>query len=703
MRVGRFSLATLGFLTLFFIGCSQREHGGAGATTAAAPRSKSSAAAQKSSGDLIAREVLFGNPDRAGPQTSADGKRLAFLAPSNGVLNVWVAPIDNPGAAQVVTKDTNRGIRRYFWAYNNQHIIYMQDKGGDENWRVYSVDLANNNAEKDLTPFDKVNARIEEVSHKFPDEIVVGLNNRDAKYHDQHRVNIRTGQMTLLAQNNDGFTGFLTDDDYKVRFASKMTPDGGSEVLKAADGGQWSPYLKIEMEDNMTTGPRGFDKAGKSLYFVDSRGRNTAALTTFDIETKKQTTIGEDAKADIGGLLIHPTEKNIQAYSANYLRNEWRVVDKSIQGDFDYLKGVTDGEFIVGSRSLDDKKWIVTYVLDNGPVRYYVYDRPTKKATFLFTNNQDLERATLAKMTPVIIKSRDGMDLISYLTLPPSERVSGSTPRPSRPLPMVLNVHGGPWGRDVWGYNPTHQWLANRGYAVLSVNFRGSTGFGKNFINASNLEWAGKMHDDLIDAVNWAKKEKIADPNRIAIMGGSYGGYATLVGLTFTPDVFACGVDIVGPSNIVTLLNTIPPYWAPMVEMWKHRVGDHQTEEGKSFLNQRSPLTFVDRIKKPLLIGQGANDPRVKQSESDQIVKAMQDKRIPVTYVVFPDEGHGFARPENRMSFNAVAEAFLAQHLGGRFEPIGSDFTGASITVPTGAEGVPGVAEALGAAPKTRG
>jgi dipeptidyl aminopeptidase/acylaminoacyl peptidase len=455
------------------------------------------------------------------------------------------------------------------------------------------------------------------------------------------------------------------------------------------------------MEDAMTTQAAGFDKTGKMLYLMDSRGRNTSALTALNLDTNQQTTIGEDPRADVGGILIHPTEKNIQAYAANYLRNEWRVVDKAIQGDFDYLRTVAEGDFTVGSRTLDDKKWIVVYVMDNGPVRYYLYDRGAKRANFLFTNNQDLEKATLTKMTPVIIKSRDGMDLISYVSLPAAERVSGSTPRPSKPLPMVLDVHGGPWGRDAWGLNSTHQWLANRGYAVLSVNFRGSTGFGKKFINAANMEWAGKMHDDLIDAVNWAVKEKIADPKKVAVMGGSYGGYATLVGLTFTPDVFACGVDIVGPSNIVTLLNTIPPYWTPMIEMFTSRVGDHRTEEGKSFLAQRSPLTFVDRIKKPLLIGQGANDPRVKQAEADQIVKAMQDKKIPVTYVLYPDEGHGFARPQNRMSFNAVAEAFLAEHLGGRYQPIGTDFKGSTITVPTGATQVPGLADSIGSSGKT--
>jgi len=651
-------------------------------------------AAKRGANDLIARTTLFGNPDRAQPQISPDGKQIAYLAPSNGVLNVWVAPADNLNAAKVVTNDTVRGIRNYFWAYTDQHILYLQDKGGDENWRVYCVDLTNGQI-KDLTPFEKVAARIEAVSHKFPEEILIGLNNRDDKYHDIHRCNIRTGQLTLVSENKEGFAGYVTDDDYNVRFAMKMTEDGGQEIDKPGDGGTWTEFQKIPMEDAMTTQPFGFDKNGTTLYFVDSRGRNTAALTTLDIATGKQTVIGEDPRADIGGLMMHPTENTIQAYSTNYLRTEWKIVDKSIKGDMDYLRTVAEGDVNVGARTLNDNKWIVTYVMDNGPVRYYLYDRAAKKANFLFTNNTRLEQFTLSKITPVIVKARDGLNLISYVTLPATEKISGSTPRPSHPLPMVLLVHGGPWARDTWGYNSMHQWLANRGYAVMSVNYRGSTGFGKNFINASNLEWAGKMHDDLIDAVDWAIKEKIADGKKVAIMGGSYGGYATLVGLTFTPDKFACGVDIVGPSNIATLLSTIPPYWAPMAKMWKHRVGDHTTEEGKSFLAQRSPLTFVDRIKKPLLIGQGANDPRVKQAEADQIVAAMNDKKIPVSYVLYPDEGHGFARPENRTSFFAVSEAFLAKYIGGRYQPIGDDFRGSSITVPDGADGVPGLSAAL--------
>jgi dipeptidyl aminopeptidase/acylaminoacyl peptidase len=384
----------------------------------------------------------------------------------------------------------------------------------------------------------------------------------------------------------------------------------------------------------------------------------------------------------------------MQAVAFNYARPEWKVLDRSIQADLDYLKTVAGGDISVTSRTLDDRTWTVAYLMDNRPVRFYLYDRTARRARFLFTNRKALEDLPLATMHPVVIESRDGQDLVSYLTLPvDSDR--GRRGRPDRPLPMVLAVHGGPWARDGWGLIPEHQWLANRGYAVLSVNFRGSTGFGKRFINAANGEWAGKMHDDLIDAVNWAVQERIADKDRIAIMGGSYGGYAALVGLTFTPDVFACGVSLVGPSSIITLLNTIPPYWEPEIAMFTTRVGDHRTEEGRRFLESRSPLTFVEGIRRPLLIGQGANDPRVKQSESDQIVDAMQRKGIPVTYALYSDEGHGFARPENRMSWSAVVEAFLSRHLGGRFEPVGNDFAGSTITVPTGAGGAPGLEEAL--------
>jgi dipeptidyl aminopeptidase/acylaminoacyl peptidase len=569
----------------------------------------------------------------------------------------------------------------------------MQDTGGDEDFHVYSVNLKTDEI-KDLTPFEKVRATVQQVSHAFPNEILVGINNRDAKYHDIHRVNIVTGDRTLVEQNNDGYAGYITDNDMKVYFAMKMTSDGGSEVYKRVGDNSWTLFTKIPNEDSMTTQPAGLDESRKNLYMLESRGRNTAALTLMNIESGDAKVLAEDPQADIAGFIGHPTKNIVQAVSSTFERTKWQIIDKSIEPDFETLKKVADGEFNITSRTMDDTKWVVAYVMDNGPVRYYLYDRPAKKAKFLFTNRKALEEVKLAKMHPKTIKARDGLNLVSYYTLPVWADPENDG-KPDQPLPMVLFVHGGPWARDGWGLNPYHQWLANRGYAVLSVNYRGSTGFGKDFINASNFEWAGKMHDDLLDAVDWAVKGKIADPKKVAIMGGSYGGYATLVGLTFTPDKFACGVDIVGPSNLITLLNSIPPYWAPMIEIFAKRVGDHRTDDGRKLLTERSPLTRVDQIKKPLLIGQGANDPRVKQAESDQIVEAMKAKNIPVSYVLFPDEGHGFARPENRMAFNATAESFLAKHIGGRYEPMSEDITGSTIQIPAGADGIPGLPESV--------
>jgi dipeptidyl aminopeptidase/acylaminoacyl peptidase len=641
---------------------------------------------------LIPRRLLFGNPERASPSLSDDGRQIAFRAEVNGVMNVWVAPADKPGDARAVTKDTSRGIRQYFWAYTNSHVIYLQDQGGDENWRVYSVDLASG-ATKDLTPFEKVAAQIQEVSRRFPEEILVALNNRNPQFHDVYRVNIVTGSRTLL-QRNDAYAGFATDDSYKVRFAYQFRPDGGLNVLRRTDAGRFEPFEQIGPDDALTTQIIGFDKTAQQIYMVDARNRDTAALFRKDIATGTQTLLAEDPKSDAQNGLIHPVEKTVQAVGFNYDRVRWQVLDPAIGEDLKYLQSVTDGEIEIGSRTSDDSRWIVAYLKDNGPVRVYLYNRPARMATFLFTNRPALESARLARMHPREIKSRDGLMLVSYLSLPVWTDPDNDG-RPASPLPTILLVHGGPWGRDTWGYDSIHQLLTNRGYAVLSVNFRASTGFGKKFLNAGNKEWGGKMHDDLVDAVNWAVSSGVADAKKTAIMGGSYGGYATLVGLTSTPDLFAAGVDIVGPSNLVTLLNTIPPYWAPQIDLFTSRVGDHRTPEGRTLLESRSPLNQVDRIAKPLLIAQGANDPRVKQAESDQIVKAMQAKKIPVTYTLFPDEGHGFARPENNIAFMAIAEAFLARHLGGRVEPIGEGFKGSSVTVPEGSDLVPGLAQAL--------
>ena len=645
--------------------------------------------------EVIAREVLFGNPERASFQASPDGKTLSWLAPKDGVLNVYVAPIDDIENAKAVTNDDYRGIRQYFWAENGSHIIYMQDKGGDENFHAYSVNLETGER-LELTPFEGARAQLQQTSKLFPNHILVGVNNRNPQLFDVYKVDVTSGDRELVFEN-EGYLGFNTDDHFNVRFASRYEADGSISYFEV-DGNTVKDdvYLNVPSSDSLTTQIVGFNTEGDKLYIIDSRTGNTAALFVKDMNSGQTDMLYEHPKADISGAMGNPETGEVEAVAANYLRTEWQILDNAVADDLKYLRTVQDGDISITSRVKDDTLWTVAYVRDDGPVEYYTYDRDAKKAEYVFSNRPELEGKPLAKMHPTVIESRDGLNLVSYLTLPAWTDTDGDA-RPEEALPMVLLVHGGPWARDQWGYNSMHQWLSNRGYAVLSVNYRGSTGFGKNFINAGNFEWAGKMHDDLIDAVNWAEKEGIADPDRVAIMGGSYGGYATLVGLTFTPDTFACGVDIVGPSSLVTLLNTIPPYWKPAMELFNQRVGNMSTEEGRKLLESRSPLNFIDKIKKPLMIAQGANDPRVKQSEADQIVHAMTEKDIPVTYILFPDEGHGFARPENSMAFNAAAEAFLAEHIGGRYEPIDDDLEGSTIQVPTGADGVPGLQDALGA------
>ena len=643
--------------------------------------------------ELIPRKTLFGNPERADVRISHDGTRISYLAPVDGVLNVWVAQVDAVQDAKPVTQDTDRGIRLYFWTYNPGYIMYVQDRGGDENWHVYATDVETGET-RDLTPYDGVHALPEPPSDRFPDEVLIGINDRDPQFHDLHRVNILTGESRLIVKNDFGASGFVIDRDLNPRLAHLVPPEGGARILSPSESGEWEVTMTIGPEDDLTTYPIYFDAEGRTLYMFDSRGRDTSALVAVDTETGDAHELAVDPRADVAATMSHPTTRRPQAVAFEYERVEWKVLDDDIADDIERISDESRGQFNVTSCSMDDRTWVVEYERDDGPVSYYLYRRESGDLRYLFSNRPDLEDAALAPMRSAVVSSRDGFDLVVYYTLPLGS-TSDDEERPSEPLPTVLNVHGGPWGRDSWGYDREHQLLANRGYAVISVNFRGSTGFGKRFVNAGNLEWAGKMHDDLIDVVEWAIERGIADRDRIAIMGGSYGGYAALVGLTFTPDVFACAVDIVGPSNLNTLLESVPPYWAPMIAMLRARVGDNSTENGMGLLAERSPISRVDSIVRPLLIGQGANDPRVKQAESDQIVNAMKERGIPVTYVLYPDEGHGFARPENNLSFMAVAEAFLARCLGGRFEPIGDDFSDSSIQVLAGESDVPGLSEKL--------
>ena len=654
--------------------------------------STTTAAEAVASVPLIPREALYGNPTRASGMVSPDGKWLSWMAPHEGVMNVWVAPASDPSAARRMTNATDRPIPQYFWAPDAQSLLYVQDKDGDENYLLYQVDVATGE-ERVLTPFEKTRVSLVGTSNTIKDKILVGLNNRDPRFHDVHLLDLKTGELKLVRENTEGFIGFLADDSLTLRWALAQNAAGGMDMYEIIDGKvAETPRESTGLEDSLTTTVAGYTTDGKTLYWIDSRGRNTAALIAEDTETGEKRVIAESDKADIGGTMSDPVTGEVEAYAVYYLRNEWTALDPDVKASLEWLDARLEGDFGVQSRTEDDTKWVVWNDPLTAPSKVYLYDRTAQTLTEFYTTRPELIGAPLQPMHPLEIRARDGLTLPSYLTLPPGSDPDGDGV-PEAAVPMVLLVHGGPWARDGYGFNRAHQWLANRGYAVLSVNFRGSTGFGKEFVNAANLEWGAKMHDDLIDAVEWAIGKGIAQRDKVAIMGGSYGGYATLVGLTFTPNTFACGVDIVGPSNLETLLATIPPYWEPQVKQFHERMGNPNTPEGKQLLVDRSPLYKADRITKPLLIGQGANDPRVKQSESDQIVEAMQKAGIPVTYVLFPDEGHGFARPTNNIAFNAITENFLATCLGGRAEPISGELEKSTAQIVTGAEYVQGLAK----------
>ena len=650
-------------------------------------------AADLSGVPLIERTKLFGNPVKANGQISPDGRWLSWTAPRDGVLNLWVAPVASPDSARPLTNERERPVRQYFWSPDSRKVLFIQDKGGDENFLLYGVDVATGR-QVTYTPFKKTRATIVGISSRHKDRILVGLNNRDAKWHDVYSLNLATGKLTLV-QRNDGYAGFIADNDLKLRLALKSRDDGGTDYYRVANGKiEAKPIAGVGLEDALTTQPAGFTADNKTLYWIDSRGRNTAALIAQDVASGTTKVMAESPKADINNVLQNPRTLRAEAYQADYLTPEWTALDKDIGATLDWLKSKLGATPVVQARTDADDKWIVSADRVVEPASVYLFDRKARTLTKLYTGRPELVGAPLVPMWPVEIKSRDGLTMPSYLTLPAGVDANRDG-RPDRPVPLVLFVHGGPWGRDSYGYNPYHQWLANRGYAVLSVNFRASTGFGKDFIAAGNLQWGLKMHDDLVDAVDWAIAQRITTPDKMTIMGGSYGGYATLAGLTLTPQKFACGVDIVGPSNLFTLLQTIPPYWTSIRQQFYQRMGNPETEQGRALLKAASPLTYVDRIQRPLLIGQGANDPRVNKRESDQIVEAMKAKNVPVTYVLFPDEGHGFARPVNNIAFNAVAENFLQPCLGGRAEPIGNSLQPSTAKVLYGEQFTRGLAEAV--------
>jgi dipeptidyl aminopeptidase/acylaminoacyl peptidase len=594
----------------------------------------------------IPLELLFGNPEKASPKISPDGKHWAYLAPDEGVLNIWLGPEN--GAAKPLTADRGRGVRNYFWAEDGRSLLYVQDKDGDENWHVYQTDIVTR-VTRNLTPLPGVQAQIVGTDPRFPNEILVALNDSDPRMHDVWRIDLRDGARRLERKNPGDAIGWLPDLDFKIRLCKAMTPDGGS-VLRILKDGKWSDFLSCGPDDQI--GAHGFAPGGRSLYVESSVGRNTAALFEMPLDGAAPTLLAEDPEADLGPVLIHPLEHRVEAVGFETDRLRWRVIDQALAEDFKTLESL-DGEVSIVSRDDADATW---YVLVNRPDRspsFWRWDRRAKKAKFLFATRPKLDGYDLAPMTAVSFSARDGLKVRAYLTTPAGKE--------ARKLPLVLLVHGGPWVRDHWSFHPEAQWLASLGLACLQVNYRGSSGFGKTFLHAGDREWGAKMQHDLTDAVNWAAASGVADPKRVAIYGGSYGGYAALAGAAFTPDVYRCAVDVVGPSNLITLIKSIPPYWEPMKRVFDLRVGSVETEE--EFLKSRSPLFHADKIEIPLMIAQGANDPRVKQAESEQIVAALKARGKDVEYLLFPDEGHGFAKPANRLKFYGAAETFLLGHL----------------------------------------
>jgi len=611
---------------------------------------------------LIPRELLLGNPERASPKLSPDGKQLGWLAPdAKGVLQVWVKPLAAADKEAVaVTKDDKRPVRIYQWSEDSNVLLYLQDFGGDENFHLFAVELSSMNV-RDLTPFQGVRAIDLETRGKCPDFAFVGLNLRDRKQFDLHRISLKTGAVELDTQNPGDVARWLIDANCQVRGAEALLPDGGVELrVRDTVKAPWRPLIKVGLEESVSL--LGFSLDGKSAFITTSVSTDTDRLVEKNLKTGSERLLAQNPRSDVRDVLLHPTRFTAQAVQFDIAgKPEWTLIETSIAKDFEGLKALGAGVPSVVSRDRADGVWVVLLTSDAAPRKFYLWDRAAKKGTLLFSVQPKLDGMALQPLSPVALKSRDGLDLNGYLMRPAGEKKKG---------PLVLVVHGGPWARDEWNFDPRLQLLANRGYAVLKVNYRGSTGYGKKFLNAGNKQWGLKMHDDLLDAVEWAVAEGIADPKKVCIYGGSYGGYAALAAAAFTPDVFKCAVDIVGPVNLLTLLATVPPYWASMKGKFDMRIGNPADPKDLELLKKASPLNAADKIRIPVLIGQGANDPRVKQAESEQIVAAMEKNGLGVNYVVYPDEGHGFARPENNTDFMARTEAFLAENLGGRAEPM---------------------------------
>jgi len=619
---------------------------------------------------LIDREIFFGNPEYSGAQISPDGKFISFIKPYKDTMNIWVKGVDEPfNAARPMTADTARPVRSYFWSRDGKYILFVQDKGGDENFNVYAVNPSDKPAAgsdvptaRNITDGKGIRAMIQLVPQSDPDAIYVGINERDKAWHDLYKIKISTGERTLISENKDRYQGMVFDNTDKMRMAVRSAQNGDTELLAIGEDGKATKIYECTSFE--TCSPVGFNKDNKRVYIQTNKGSlDLIELQLLDLATGKTEKVESDplGKVDLDAISFSDVTHDIIAttYEDDRVRAYWK--DKKYEKDYNLIKKrLGDREISFNSATADESKFIVATFSDVDPGTVWLYDRKTGGLTTQYQVREKLDRNALSPMTAVRYKSSDGLEIPAYLTLP-----KGLT---AKNLPVIIFPHGGPWGRDSWGYNTYAQFWANRGYAVLSPNFRASTGYGKKFLNAGNNEWGQKMQDDLTYGVKYLIDQGIADPKRVGIMGGSYGGYATLAGVAFTPDTYAAGVAIVAPSNLKTLLESIPPYWEPIRELFYKRMGDPRTEAGLAQMKRQSPLYSADKIKTPLMVVQGANDPRVNKREADQIVIALRDRNYPVEYIVAPDEGHGFARPVNNSAMIAASEKFLAKHLGGRYQ-----------------------------------
>jgi dipeptidyl aminopeptidase/acylaminoacyl peptidase len=629
------------------------------------------ALAQSGVPPVVDREILFGNPEIAGAQISPDGRFIAFRKPYKETMNVWVKGADEPFAmARPLTNEVKRPVPQFFWSRDAKYVLFVKDNDGDENFNVYAVNPAESvaggtqvPAARNLTDAKKVRAVIYRVPRSEPDAIYVGLNDRDPAWHDLYKVSIATGKRTLIRQNTERLTGWLFDNSDRLRLATRANPNGDTEILRVDSAGKFTKVYSCTVFE--TCNPDRFTRDNGRVYMASNKGDNVdlIRLVLFDPASAKEELVESDPMNRVDLEEARYSNVSNELLYTGYFDDRTRIYfkDKSFEADYKTVQQkLPNKEISFNSSTTDEMIWVVSAFSDTEPGEVYVFDRRTKKLTPQYRVRERLPRAALAEMTAIRYKSADGMEIPAYLTLPKGV--------PAKNLPLIVNPHGGPWGRSYWGYNSTAQFLANRGYAVLQPNFRASTGYGKKFLDAGNKEWGDKMQEDLTAGVQYLVREGIADPKRVGIWGGSYGGYAALAGVTYTPDLYAAAVAIVAPSNLITLLDAIPPYWESIRAMFYKRMGDPSTPEGKAQLVRQSPLSHAHKIKTPLLVVQGANDPRVNKRESDQIVIALRDRKFPVEYIVAPDEGHGFARPVNNMAMLALGEKFVAKHLGGRYQ-----------------------------------